>query len=151
MEQQSSHRVLTSGRPAIDADTIQIHILVFRTCCFHPSDTIRKTGIFQVLPTYIMESFRAVGRPHTVDRNDDKAEFYQFGDQMMGQFEILIHMRIVRTGINKLYDRIGFGSIKVHRAINVPPNIRLPVPAFRAEHFRHLPAFRLQHTHIAPL
>ena len=70
---------------------------------------------------------------------------------MMGRFEILIHMRIVRTGINKLYDRIGFGSIKVHRTINVPPNIRLPVPAFRTEHFRHLPAFRLQRTHIAPL
>ena len=69
-----------------------------------------------------MESFRAVGRPHTVDRNDDKAEFYQFGDQMMGRFEVLIHMRIVRTGINKLYDRIRFGSIKVHWAINVPPN-----------------------------
>ena len=46
MEQQSSHRILTSGRPAIDADTIQIHILVFRTCRFHPSDTIRETGIF---------------------------------------------------------------------------------------------------------
>ena len=55
---------------------------------------------------------------------------------MMGRFEVLIHMRIMRTGINKLYDRIRFGSIKVHWAINVPPNIRLPVPAFRAEHFR---------------
>ena len=106
MEQQSRHRILTSGRPAIDAGTIQIHVLVLRTCRFHPGDTIRETGIFQVLPAYIMESLRAVGCPHPVDRNDDEAEFYQFGDQMMGRLEILIHMRIVRAGLDKLYDRI---------------------------------------------
>ena len=63
---------------------------------------------------------------------------------MMGRFEILIHMRIVRTGIDKLYDRIGFGSVEMHRAINIPPDIRLPVTSFCRKHFRHLPTFRQQ-------
>ena len=148
VEQQSRHSILPTGRPTINTNTIDIHIRIFGSRRFNPSDTVWKTGIFQILPANIVESFRTVGCTHSVNLYNNKSQFSQSGTKMIGRTEVFLDVRIMRPGINHLDNRIRTGSIEGRRTNDLAPNIRLTIAAFGMENFRQLPAVFNQGTYI---
>ena len=140
VEQYSSHRILSACRAAINPNPVDIHLRIFSRRSLHPGDPVGKASVFQVFPTYIMEFFRTVSRPHSVDLYHDKAQLRQSGIYRR-YGERFRDKRIVWSGIDILDYGIFFGRVEIYRTDDNSPNIGFSVSSFSTKHFRHSPPF----------
>ena len=129
IEQNSTCRVLPTGRGSIDADSRQIHLWILGSRRLDPKNAIREACILDILPTYIMKSFRSVGRSHSIDLyNNESQPRQRFVTH--ARTERFRYIRALRASIDVFNNRILFGWIKVFRTTDDSPNIGHSISSF---------------------
>src|SRR5437667_55685 len=104
-----------------------------------PENAVRETGIFEVLPTNVVECFGAVGRAHPIHLGDHKPQVGQ-RSKSANTAKRLWDIRSLRARINLLNDRVLFGWIKIFWAVDDSPDVGFAIAAFCHKDLRRFPA-----------
>src|SRR5690349_12521043 len=99
MKQQSTERVLPSGRTAVDPDSRDVVPGIPGGNGLVPKDSIRKAGITEVLPRNVVKSLRTIRGPHPIDLHDDKTNL-SLGHHARVSQKRFRNERTLRSGID---------------------------------------------------
>ena len=104
-----------------------------------PENSVRETGVADVFPAYVVESFGSVRRAHTVHLHDDEAEFSHGLHGAVGA-ETLGDEGVVGAGVDVFEDGVRLGGVEVGGFVEKAPDIGFVVAGFGGKDFGRTPA-----------